>query len=651
MTSPAIDSRSASPLGDMARALERVRTMPTAWWLAILAAGALVLQLIFAGSDSFPARWSDAFADPFDRFARWALENRRSGEPHAIFTYFFNPMAEAVGWGLDSVESVLLWFPWFVLPIAAFLYIARTRRWIDATVAAAALIYPGLVGLWEVTVETLALMAMAVLISVVVGIPLGVTAAFRPRFDAAIRPVMDAMQTVPAPVYFVPMLMFFGIGTVPATLATVIYALPPLVRLTTVGIRQVPAASVDASEMFGASPLQTLRKVQLPMAMPTILTGVTQTIMMALGIVVLATLLGAGGLGQEVMDTLSQRRMGRGVATGLAIVSIALVLDRLGRAAAVTDRSTLPSRRAIWLGVAAVAALTVVGKAAGAGLFPEVWDTKVFDPIDDGVGWVRDNLRWLTRGINDALVSWMYVPVKDFLIDTAAWPVLVFAGSWISWRVAGWKLALFTAISLSFIGLIGMWELSLDTLTQVIAAVVVSLLVALPLGVWAGRSRRVEAALSPVLDALQTIPSLVYIIPAVTLFTVGVVPGIIASVLYAMVPGVRITALGIKQVPTESVEASQTFGATPTQTLLGVRLPLAATTIMAAVNQVIMMVLAMVIISGLVGGGGLGFETISAVKNSEVGHGFAVGLAIVIMAIILDRSTQAVAQRLQPPTS
>jgi len=516
-------------------------------------------------------------------------------------------------------------------------------------VAAAALIYPGLVGLWDVTVETLALMLMAVMISVAIGLPLGVAAAFRPRLESAIKPILDAMQTVPAPVYFVPMLLFFGIGAVPATLATVIYALPPLVRLTTVGIRQVPTASVDASDMFGASPHQTLMKVQLPMAMPTILTGVTQTIMMALGIVVLATLLGAGGLGQEIMDTLAQRRMGRGVAAGLAIVAIALVLDRLGRAAAAADKATAPSRRTTIAALGLVASLTVAGKLAGISGFPEVWDTKVFDPIDDIVTWVRDNLSWLTRGINDAIVSWFYVPIKDFLTDTLAWPVVLFIAAWISWRVAGWKLALFSGLALAFIGLIGVWEDSLDTFTQVVAAVIVSLAVAIPLGVWAGRNPRVESAMSPILDALQTIPSLVYIIPAVTIFTLGVVPGIIASVLYAMVPGVRITALGIKQVPTESIEASQTFGATPRQTMLGVRIPLAATTIMAAVNQVIMMVLAMVIIAGLVGGGGLGFETISAVKNSEVGHGFAVGLAIVVMAIILDRSTQAVADRMQPP--
>jgi ABC-type proline/glycine betaine transport system permease subunit len=160
---------------------------------------------------------------------------------------------------------------------------------------------------------------------------------------------------------------------------------------------------------------------------------------------------------------------------------------------------------------------------------------------------------------------------------------------------------------------------------------------------------RVESALGPILDALQTIPSLVYIIPVVILFTVGIVPGVIASVLYAMVPGVRITALGIRNVPDESIEASKTFGATPRQTLFGVRLPLAAPVIMVGVNQVIMMVLAMVIIAGLVGGGALGFETVVALTRSQFGHGVEVGLAIVLIAMVLDRSTQAAAERLQPP--
>src|SRR5690606_37378340 len=197
----------------------------------------------------------------------------------------------------------------------------------------------------------------------------------------------------------------------------------------------------------------------------------------------------------------------------------------------------------------------------------------------------------------------------------------------------------------------GMWELTIETLIHVVVGVVLAVLIAVPVGIWAGSSRRVENAIAPVLDALQTVPSFVYIIPVVMLFTVGAVPGIIASVLYAIVPGIRLTALGIRQVPTETVEAATAYGATRAQSLFGVRIPLAAPTIMAGVNQVIMMVLAMIIIAGLVGSGALGFETVRVVKRSMTGLGFEVAIAVVTMAIILDRLTQSWAEKLQPPTA
>jgi glycine betaine/proline transport system permease protein len=614
-------------------------------WI-LLAVGVVGLQLAFSWVGDFPALLDDTFSDPIDDFGRWQQSARKT---NFMFTGFFTPLSEAVGWALDSVESFLLWMPWFVLPIAVFLVVARSTGWKVALIPALAMVYPGLFGLWDVTIDTLALMTIAVFISVLIGVPLGIWGAQRATAERIMRPALDAMQTIPAPVYFLPMLMLFGIGRVPAVFATVIYAMPPVVRLTTLGIREVPRQAVEASEMFGATPRQTMMRVQLPMASPTIMTGITQTIMMALGIVVLATLLGAGGLGQEIMETLSQRRTGRGIATGLAVVAIAIVLDRIGRGLATTDRARLPSRRTTLIAVGAVVGLVVIGRSAGITEFPEVWDVKAFDPIDNGVVWVRDNLRWFTRGFSDLIVAEFYVPVRDLLTDTIAWPVLIFVGGWIGWRLGGTGLAVFIVSMMTAIGLIGMWALSLDTLTQVVAAVVLAVAIAVPVGIWAGRSPRIEAVLGPFLDALQTIPSLVYIIPAVIFFTVGVVPGIIASVLYAIVPGIRITALAIREVPEESIEASRVFGATPRQTMLGVRVPLAAPTIMAGINQVIMMVLAMVIISGLVGGGALGFEAVSAVKRSDLGIGFEVGFAIVAIAMILDRSTQAVANRLRPP--
>ena len=631
---------------DVALVKEEARRSRFGWWWLALVAGVVLLQFLVT-STAVPPLWDTVISGPIDQFATWARENRQI---HPIFTGFFIPFSAAVDWGLTTIESFLKWLPWFVLPLVVFLVIFRTGNWKMAAVAALAMVYPGLVGLWDTTMETLSLMAIAVLIALAIGIPLGVLSARRPSVERLIRPVLDAMQTIPAPVYFIPVVLFFGIRRVPATIATVIYSLPPAVRLTTLGIQGVPRQSVEASDMFGSTPRQTLFKVQLPMAMPTIMTGINQTIMMALGIVVLATLLGAGGLGQEVLEALSQRRTGRGLAAGLAIVAVAMVLDRVGRSLAFADRTRPASRRYVITSLLLVAGAIVVGRAMGWVTFPEVWEVSVFDPVDTAVRWGRDNLSFITRPVNDFIVAGLLIPVRDFLTLTVAWPVLMLVTGFICWRLKGVGLAIFSVFALLLVGLIGMWALSLETLTQVLAAVVISVAIAIPVGIWAGRNRRVDAVLTPILDALQTIPSFVFIIPVILLFTVGQVPGIIAAVLYAIVPGIRITALGIRQVPEESIEASQTFGATPRQTMFGVRIPLAAPTIIAAVNQVIMMVLAMVIIAGLVGGGALGFETVRAVTRGETGLGFEVGIAIVVMAIILDRLTNAWAVRLQAPT-
>lgn len=611
-----------------------------------LVVGMVLLQVAAAGG-SFPRAWDTLISDPIDSFQAWARANRRT---HPLFTGFFTPLSHSIDWALNAVADFLKWLPWYVIPASVFWIVARTRRYGAAAVALVAAVYPGLVGLWDVTMETLALMSIAVFISLLVGVPVGVVAAFRPRFNEMIRPILDAMQTIPAPIYFIPMVLFFGIGKVPATIATVVYALPPVVRLTTLGIRRVDPAAVEASRVFGSTRFQTLRKVQAPLALPTIMTGVNQTIMMALGIVVLATLLGAGGLGQTVMDGLQQRRTGRGLAAGLAIVAVAMVLDRVGSSLADTDRSDHMSGKTFGLGALVIGVALVLGRLFDWVSFPGASSVSILDPIDEVVLWARDNLSFITRPFNDFMIADVLIPARDLLTDVIAWPVLIFFTAWVCWRLKGWKLATVATVLLLLVGLTGMWELTIETLTHVVAGVILSVLIAVPVGVWAGRNPRVESALAPVLDAMQTIPSFVYIIPVVMLFTIGAIPGIIASVLYAVVPGIRLTALGVRQVPTETLEASESYGATPRQTLFGVRLPLAAPTILAGVNQVIMMVLAMIIIAGLVGGGALGFETVRAVTRSETGLGFEVALAVVTMAIILDRVTQAWAERLQPPS-
>jgi glycine betaine/proline transport system permease protein len=614
-------------------------------WLALVV-GVVILQVSLAGTGTFPATLDTFFSDPIDALGSWMRSNRRT---HPFMTGFFTPLTDALNWLIRGFEDLLLWFPWYALVAATFLIPARVRMWKQGLVAATALLYTGLVGLWEPTMETLALMSTAVLVAVLIGIPFGILSALRPGVEKVTRPILDAMQTVPAFVYFLPLIALVGVGSLNAAIATVIYALPPVVRLTTLGIRKVTPNAVEASRVFGSTTRQTLLKVQIPMAMPTILTGLSQTIMMALGIVVLAALVGSGGLGDNVFQSLSARRTGRGIAAGLAIVAVAMVLDRVWRSLAVLDPTQRTPRRWRLIGLGALVLAAVVGRLVGAIDFPDVWSPNVFDPIDRVVVWARDNLSWLTRPTNDFIVAGIIVPVRKLLTSTVAWPVLVFVTGWVMWQVKGWKLAAFGVVSVSLIGLIGLWSLSIDTLVQVTTATLIAVALAIPVGIWTGRNPRVETAMGPMLDALQTIPSLVYIIPVVIVFTLGVVPGIIASVLYAIVPGIRITALGIRYVPEESVEASTTFGATPRQTLFGVRIPLAAPTIMAAINQVIMMVLAMVIIAGFVGAGGLGFEVIRALKRTQYGLGFEVGLALVLIAMMLDRYTQAWGERLQPP--
>jgi glycine betaine/proline transport system permease protein len=628
---------------------EGVRIEVRRWtpWL-VLVGGAVALQVAFASADTFPAKLDTTFSSRIDDAGDWMRANRLT---HPLFTGFFTPISRFIDSVIANIGDFLLWTPWFaVIALATLLPIGK-KMWRETAVIVVALIYIGLFDLWETSMKTLALMSASVLLAVITGVPLGVWAALQPRVEQAMRPVLDAMQTIPAFIYFLPLFMVFGIGNVPAAVATIIYALPPLVRLTTLGVKQVPPNAVEASAMFGATKRQTLLKVQLPMAIRTIVTGMSQTVMMALGIVVLATLIGADGLGSPILESLNQRRAGRGFAAGFAIVAIALVLDRISLSVAQRDPLRRLPRRSMLAIATAIALAFVVGRSAGWTSFPAPWDWTKFDRVDDAVAWIRDNLRAQTQWIKDFVVTKLYLPPRDLMTDTIAWPVPVFVTGWACWKVRGPGLAAFAAGALCTIGLLGLWADSIDTLVQVLISTALALAVAVPLGVWAGRNRTVDAVLSPVLDAFQTMPSFVYIIPAVIFFGVGVVPGVAATVVYAMVPGVRLTALGIREVAEESVEASRTFGASARQTLFGVRLPLAAPTIMAGVNQVIMMVLAMVIITGYVGAGGLGYLVIESLQRSEFGQGFEVGLALVLMAMILDRFTEACSDRLRPPTS
>jgi len=608
----------------------------------------IVLQVL--GSGGFPKSWNIGLSEPINTWQSWIRSNR---DQHWMFTFILDPITWSVELGLNITESFIGWLPWFIPPVVVFAIIARRKKWVMASFAAFAVVYPGLVGVWQESIETISLMAVSVGICILLGVPIGVWTALNKRAESILRPVLDAMQTVPATVYLIPIVLLFGIGKVPAAIATVVYALPPMIRLTSLGVQQVPRSAIEAGQMFGATKRQILSRIQLPLAVPSIVAGINQTVMMALGIVVIATLVGAGGLGQEINQTVRQLSPGRGLVVSLAVVAVAFVLDRVSMALiSQPGSSTVKTSRKVIIGsVAALVLATFIGRIVGWHQFPISFGTSFADPIDTGVNWFRDTFSFITRPFNDFIVRDVLIRAQKLLNNTLSWQMIIFAAMVISYVVAGWKMAVTTAIGVLTIGLTGRWLDAVDTLSQTVVAVILSVIIALPIGVWLGRRPRAEAALSPILDSLQTIPPLIYAIPFVMIFTVGPVPGVVAAVVYAIPPGIRLTSLGIRQVNTESIEAATTFGATDRQVLWGVRIPLAMPSIILAINQMVMMVLAMAIIAGMVGGGGLGYRSIEALTGPNKGLGAEVGVAIVIMATILDRLTQATAKRLQAPAA
>jgi glycine betaine/proline transport system permease protein len=429
------------------------------------------------------------------------------------------------------------------------------------------------------------------------------------------------------------------------------------------------------------------------------MTGVNQTIMMALSIVVIAALIGAGGLGREVLLSLQRLQVGKALEAGLAIVLLAIMLDRMSEALSQIDfadasprRRTLPawvparweSRLMTAWDVAArvlttparllaslanrpslerygglitsvlvVVVLLVADQFIHFGRFPGEWRWYLRQPTDALVAWMRDNMFEVPLGgvligtgpFSDFVTLYLLNPMRTLFTEALSWLVVVLGAAVLALWAGGWRLALFAGAGMFALGLLGMWDFSMDTLSQILVTMLFTVIIAVPTGLLSSQNDAVRDFLRPGLDFLQTIPSFVFLVPVIMLFNIGRVPGIIAAVLYAIAPGVKLTDLGIRQVSTEAVEAARAFGSTRGQTLAKVQVPMALPSILLGVNQMIMMVLAMVIISGMVGGAGLGLEAVNGLARSETGRGLEAGLAIVIIAILMDRITQAWANK------
>ena len=477
------------------------------------------------------------------------------------------------------------------------------------------------------------------------------------------------MQIVPAFAYLMPIVILFSVGPGAAVICTMIYAIPPAVRITALGIRGVTKDSVEAARAFGSTSAQTLLKVQLPLARRQLLLSVNQTIMFALSLVVIAGLIGGKGLGDVVTNGLYSNAA-LAILAGIAIVIMAIALDRATSAIAertdptrqhLTDEKRQRARRMTLITLGLIAVIVLVAKALGAqSLYPDEFETSttVYTATIDAdlMRWIQSVLDYIqdptsfvfgiTEPVGNFLLTKFLEPLRLVLVETP-WFFVLAGFSGIAYVVSGLRPAITTLLMLTAIGVMGVWTEAMDTASQVLVATALAVFFGILIGVWAAESERVERLLRPLLDTLQTLPQLVYIIPFIYLMPVSRIPGVVASVLYAIPVVIRLVTAGVRNVSPAAVEAASAFGASRMQVLLKVKIPLARESIMLGVNQGIIMVLAVVVIGGLVGSGALGDMVARGLQRNEFGEGVVASLAILALGIALDRVTQG-QRRVQP---
>jgi glycine betaine/proline transport system permease protein len=630
--------------------------------LLVLAAW-IILGTIFAGVHTLEL--STATNTPATDWLReFAASIRGSRSEAPIFIYFFNPIRGGIEGFVELIRAliavpasgnVIPVIGWFgVVAIVGYVVYASSN-WRTSLLSMGLLTACGMLGVWTYTMDTLAMTIGAVLLSLAIALPIGIWAGLSDRVMAFIRPVLDLAQILPTLVYLAPLALVFLIGIAAATIATMIYSIPICVRITAHAIRSLKAGPIEAAESMGSTRWQMLRKVQLPMARRTIILGINQTTLAALSFVVIAALIGAPGLGKPVIEALTIRNVGDGVVAGLAVVFLAVMLDR-STTAAVQHSGDLPPegpaliRRRIGLIVGGIATLIAVYLSRfqlWAAVFPEqlVIGDYIASAADAVTEWITSTFYFLTIGLNENFTIHVLNRVESLLANTP-WYITIIAVSLLAAIIGGRFVAILSVILLGAVVLIGLWNDAMVTLTQVLIATTIVMLIGVVMGVLAGRSPRVERALKPILDAGQTLPAFVYLVPVLALFGPSRFAAIVCGVFYATPVVVRVVADGVRGVPKDMVEAAVSSGSSTTQVVTKVQLPASKRSLLLGANQGMIFVLAVVVIGGFVGAGGLGYLVIVGQSKPELqGKGLAAGLAIVLLGVVMDRIAQAGARR------
>ncbi|QND65932.1 ABC transporter permease subunit [Mesorhizobium loti] len=636
------------------------RSRPIQIWLLIWAFALAAVLVVFLLQDrlpwavNYPASAVVPVADWVSALMRWIKSNlswlTRSitavlGVP---LDFALNLLAKNFKIGHGTEAYVLPRLSWVGVCAAAFLAGHAVGGRKLSLLVGGCFLYIALFGQWTSAMLTLALISIAVPFCMVTGLFAGIWAWRKPWAERLIvSPALDLMQTIPTFAYLIPMLLLFGNSPVSAMIATAIFATPPMVRATMLGLSRVPSEIDDFSEMAGCTARQKLWRVLLPSARPTLMVGVNQVIMLALNMVIIASMIGAGGLGYDVLLALRALKVGEAMEAGLAIVALAIALDRLSQAIAHKQakghvhQEMSPS---LWrrypnltLAIAILVVTTLLGLFVPAlAVVPKAITFTTAPLWKAAVNWVTINFFDTIEAFRVALILNLLNPLRAFC-EGFPWLGAVFLLGLAGYQLSGLRLAVLVAALTAFCAVTGLWEKTMATVYLCGISAFIACLIGIPIGLMAARSDRFEKIVTPIIDTLQVLPSFCFIIPVVMLFRVGDVTAMIATIAFAVVPAIRYTNHGIRQVPPALIEAAKVSGCTPRQTFFRVQLPLALPEIMLGVNQTILMALAMIIICAMVGTRDLGQEVFIALSKADSGRGIVAGLAIAFIGIVADR--------------
>ncbi len=594
-----------------------------------------------------------------------ALELRGNRTESPAFIYFFNPIRAAIDGFVQVIRNVIAvpapnslipLIGWLgVVGIIAFVVFA-TSQWRTTLLSVSLLLACGALGMWQFTMDSIAMTLAAVLLSLAIGIPLGVWAGLSDRVLKILTPFLDLAQILPTLVYMAPIALVFMIGAASATIATMIYSIPIAIRITCHAIRNLNQSPIEAAESMGSTQKQVLTKVQIPMAKQMIVLGVNQTVMAAVSFVVVAALIGAPGLGKPVISALIIRNVGQGFVAGFAVVFLAILMDRSTSAAAKRQNSFVPptakdiKRKRMTLiasGILAIVSVVLSRTMLWAAVWPKEINiaSQVERITNDATAWVLSNLTIFTVGFKD-FISYSILNPLESQLSASPWYVTVAMIVALALIIGGTRTAILAFVLAMAIVFSGLWYEAMLTLTQTIVGCLLTMIIGIALGIWTGRNDRAERLLRPFLDAGQTLPAFVYLVPMLGLFGPTRFTAIATGIVYAIPVVVKIVCEGIRAVPHSLVEAATAAGSTTRQIITKVQLPAAKKTILLATNQGLIYVLAVVVIGGFVGAGGLGYLVIVGNSKPELqGKGLIAGAAILLLGVIFDRIMQAGARR------